>query len=386
MAFTLSSQQFITKEKSINMLEDNQMRIADQFIKAYNNLAVNDPSQRCKALPAVKSDDLVSAYAEFKSKAITGATAVTGNALVGQTFAPISLDLIAIEMGDVFRSSGVYFEANVRGQKTFPAFQGFGKFTKVTPGTSVTNDIAVNVGVNNPVNPAQYQAEIPLYNEPSLTAYQGNIGAMFGVFEQVLEVQKGYLADDLMAEAITTNPTGITALDSTGATTYFPIVNKIQELVNKFSKYGPVKVWMNHYALTKVMTEQSSTGDLSNTSLAGLGNGRLIIGNNGIIPKAGLVGYMCGAEVWLVPAIKSTYTVGASNAVTAQTGGTKTVIVVGIARALGTVRGVAENDFVTVFDPKNSRDNFRDATTTIGAYTYSGSSVLNPYMVGYYAI
>lgn len=334
------------------------------------------------------SETFIKSYSKasqaFK-KAITGASALTGNALVGQTFEPLDFSMITIEQGNAFVESGVQFFRNLVGQKTIPAFNNFGDFIPSTPGTPLTNDVAVNKAINNPLNPALYQAEIPLYEDPALTDYLHDLGRLYAVFEQVLEVKKQQLADDLLAQAITANPTGIT-IKPVSSSTYFPITLSIKQLVAELSKFGRPKIYVSNNGLSAVINEQDANGQFASENVEGIGNGKFRFSTpNGVIPEKGLVGFMAGAEVHIVPKIKSTYTVNGSNAVTAQTGGSHTIAAVGIPQMAGIGRGRPEHDFVQVYTSQDSLTVFRSSEPTIGAKTYMGATVANPYGWGYYA-
>ena len=205
------------------------------------------------------------------------------------------------------------------------------------------------------------------------------------MFEQVLEIKKGVLADKLVVSALAANPTGITTRAASGATS-FPLMTEIMFLVSELSRFGTPAVYVNRRGLMRILSEQDQLGNFSNAGLSGLGNGKFVYADNkGQIPRKGLVGYTMGAEVYIVPSIPNTLTVNPSNAITATTGGVNTLLAVGIPGMAGVVRGRAEDDFVTIYSPSNDRQAFREAQTSIGAYTYMGANILNPYGWGYYA-
>lgn len=316
-----------------------------------------------------------------KKKALTGANPASGNAMVGQNYAPISLDLFAIEKGDVFRTSGSQFRANVSGNYTFPAFQNIGKFASTTPGTPLTNDIGTGTGVNNPVLFDRYAAEFGLFESPLLSDYLHDRGQAFAVFEQVIEMRKGTLADDLVVNNIATNPAGITALATSGETD-FPVTQEANKLINQFRKFGVPKVYVNHQGLSILQNESLQSSNGANTVTTQFFRTSNL---NGAIPEMGLAGYLNGAEVHIVPAIPSTVTVDGSNVITSLSGGTDTFLFVAIPqKAIGQIRGKAETDTIAIFDSTNSLEAYRSDETIIGAKTNMGASLINPYMAGYY--
>jgi hypothetical protein len=384
-------QNHVYEQKSIPNYKLNQ---ASQLQNAVNKLAFERPD--IPQVQAMDAQEFTKSYNSrahklnkvkslMKNKAITGASAATGNALVGENFDPVDLSLVTIERGFSFVNSGVRFRPNVAGSYTFPAFNGFGDFTASTPGSSLKNDIASSVGVNNQINPSLYQAEIPIYEDPALTDYLHNLADLYSVFENILEIKKEQLADDLLAQAITANPSGIT-IKTAPSGTYFLVTRAIKELVAEKSKFGRPKIYLNHSGLTRILTEQDANGQMSSESYEGLGNGKFrFANNNGEIPQSGLVGFMAGVEVHIVPKILNTYTVNGSNAVTAQTGGSNTIVAVGIPQMAGVVRGRPEFDFVKAYTSQESLTVFRESEATIGAKTYMGADLINPNGWGYYA-
>jgi hypothetical protein len=384
------------KPISYEPISEKKLAQASQFFETFNAYVKAHPQLGIDPIQQVSKDQFIEEYLaakypiaskvnEMYQKAITGATAATGSALVGQTYMPVDMQLVALEVGNVFVESGAR-TAISGGQVVFPAFQNFGDFVDVTPAndliTQTVNDVAVNVGVNRPVTPTLQRAEIPLFQSPSLAAYLGNRGALFALFEQILEIKKGVRADQKLIADVITNPTGITALAAqTGS---FPITKGILTLITQLARYdqaGNMRIYLSHFGLTKLMTEQSTTGDLRN---AGMGEGTFVRATGEGIPNKGRVGWIAGREVHLTPAIRSNYAVDGSNAITTGTG-TNTFALVGVAPSAGIVKGQPEDDFVTVFEPNNSLVNFRTGTTTIGAMTMIGGGLLNPYMWGYYA-
>lgn len=319
-------------------------------------------------------------------KAITGATDATGAALVGQRFNPAALSNVAIELGNAFVESGITYIPEAAGQVTIPAWHGFGEFVESTPGsTPAGQDIAQNPGINNPIPLVRYQATIPVYTQPALNAYLHNRGQLLRVFEEVMEIKKGVLADKIVAEAVL-NPTpvgGITARP-VSTETYFPITQEVVALTSEFAQYGSPKIYVNSQGLDAIIREQNSQGDLNN--LGRSFPGAFIYSNErGAKPRKGLVGYISGYEVHLVPSIPSVLTVDASNAVTALTGGDRTAVIVALPQWLGLQRGKAEDDYIAQYDPRNDLTAHNTAVLTIGASTNMGSNVINGYGVGYYA-
>jgi hypothetical protein len=381
-------------EKS-TVLPQNKLNLANSFFTEFNKAVSNSPELGLKPLAPMKPEAFISeyraAYAPIRStieKAITGASAATGNAMVGQQFMPVSMDYIALQLGNVYAESGASQRVGAVGQQTFPAFQNFGDYSTVTPAgdltTQTVNDIATNIGVNRPIAPALQRAEIPLFQDPALTAYLDNRGALFALFENILDVKKGVRLDQLINADLTANPTGLTILPANIG--QFPITKAIMQLITQFSAFGEPKVFLNTRGFYRLMSEQDTVGNLSNEGLNGIGNGKFIWSSaDRRVPRKGLVGLLFGAEVHIVPSILNIYTTNASNAITAQSGGASTFVAVGYTPALGVVRGRPEDDFVQAFTPSNSLINARTGTSTILGMAYLGAGVINPYMWGYYA-
>ena len=392
MAINLPSDEAVKSKSSVSNYNLDTKQ-AYQFIKAWNQVqeANGNISNLIHVDGAKDLEKIKSEYNEYrgavKSKAITGASAATGSGLISQTYDIADLSMVAIELGDAARSSGIPFKSGVKGTYNKPGFQGFGDYQASTPGSALTADVAVNVGVIRPINPALYQAEIPVYDDPIFTDYVGNRGQLIAMFQQVLNIKKGTLRDNLLFTDLTSNPTGLT-ISTPSSATYFPIAQSINALVSRlrrFAQAGPVKIYVNQFGLTRIINEQDQMGNFSNQANFNTIMKFTPARADMAMPEVGLAGRMCGAEVHVVPAIKNTYTVNASGAVTAQTGGSNTIVAVGITNAAAVIAGDPADDFITVFDATNDRAAFREATTSVAARTYAGAGIMNPYMWGYYS-
>lgn len=375
-----------TKSPAIinNKAMDQAVSRANQFFVAWQRMVDSDiktpfsDKESLKNMVRTSQQEFVNEYSDIlkSRKAVTGAAAATGEGLVNIEYNPI--DEILDIKGGAFRASGVRFASEQIGTAHFPSATGTGDFVAATAGSSTTNDVTPTF-YDQTIAIADYIAEIPIYNHPVLTSYVGSPAQLYALFEGALEEKKKVLEDDLLAQALS-GSADVTILPTSSAT-YAPIASSIQDLVVKrIRKYGRVKIYVNQDAMYRWLDERDANGNFIDLS------SKFIFSNNAQeVPEVGRVGTFAGAEVHIVPKIPSTYTTNASNAITAQTGGTKSAAFVGIPNMAGIARGRREFDTISVFNHTNDLTAFRTNQTIMGALTHMGANVLNPDAWGYYA-
>jgi hypothetical protein len=312
---------------------------------------------------------------EMNKKALTGAAVNTGSGLVATTFNPLT-EIVGVN-GGVFLSSGVQFKDNQVGSAVFPAATNLGHYVAAPSGTSTTNEVYGTRGSTYTIPLTSYNAEVLINDNPILTSYIGSPAQLYALFEDYLNREKLVLSDNILTNAITTNANIANLAASTE--TYAPVGSTILRMITNLAKYasGKTAVYLNHAGFYIWLNERNSLGD----GVKYPGGEFIYSSANKIIPSEGLVGYYAGAAVYIVPTdgttgILSTYTVNGSNVITAQTGGTKTVVIVGIPQRAAIAKAGNINDSITIFNRENSLTNFRDGTTVIGARTVMGAGVL----------
>jgi hypothetical protein len=370
----------ITNTKALNQAVNR----ANQFFVAWQRMVDADiktpftDKENLKSMVRTSQEEFMNEYSSIlkNQKAVTGGATATGEGLVNIEYNPIE-EILDIK-GGAFRNSGVRFSSEQIGTAHFPTATGTGDFTAATAGSSTTNDVTPTFYDQTvPIN--DYIAEIPIYNHPVLTSYVGSPAQLYSLFEAALEEKKKVLEDDLLAQAL--SGSGAITILPTSSATYAPIASSIQDLiVKRIRKYGRVKVYVNHDGMYRWLDERDADGNFPSLSA------KFVFNNNSQeVPEVGRVGTFAGAEVHIVPKILSTYTTNASNAINAQTGGTKTAAFVGIPNMAGIARGRREFDTISVFNHTNDLTAFRTNQTIMGALTHMGANVLNPDAWGYYA-
>jgi hypothetical protein len=393
--------------KSQNQPKFNNMnkintKLLPQFVKSWNGLAeANNEYEKLISLESLNEQEVIKEYSSFKaseeysqvaksfySKAVTGAGATTGQGLVATVYQP--LDQIVSVQGGSFISSGVRFLDNQIGSATFPGALNPGHFKAGTSGSTINNDVTSNspffsnTAVLNP-----YTAEVDIYDNPVTVNYIGGAGALFALFETFLANEKLVLSDTLIAASIT-GSSAVTALATSGAT-YAPIGSSILKMITNVAKYGTPAVYLNHAGFYKWLDERNSLGD----GVKYPGGNFVFTSANGEVPEIGKVGVFAGANVFIVPndttdstnptGILGAYTTNGSNVITAQTGGTKTVAIVGIPKFVGIAKTGNQNDIIANFSPANNYTAFSTGQNIIAARTHMGSVVINPGTWQYYA-
>lgn len=370
----------ITNTKALNQAVNR----ANQFFVAWQRMVDADiktpftDKENLKSMVRTSQEEFVNEYSSIlkSQKAVTGGATATGEGLVNIEYNPIE-EILDIK-GGAFRNSGVRFSSEQIGTAHFPTATGTGDFAAANAGSSTTNDVTPTFYDQTvPIN--DYIAEIPIYNHPVLTSYVGSPAQLYSLFEAALEEKKKVLEDDLLAQALS-GSTDVTILPTSSAS-FAPIASSIQDLiVKRIRKYGRVKVYVNHDGMYRWLDERDADGNFPSLFA------KFVFSNNSQeVPEFGRVGTFAGAEVHIVPKILSTYTTNASNAINAQTGGTKTAAFVGIPNMAGIARGRREFDTISVFNHTNDLTAFRTNQTIMGALTHMGANVLNPDAWGYYA-
>jgi len=372
-----------SKERQMGNLSQKKIELAKQFFGSWNAIAksVGDNDRIIKDLDVEKFSK---EYFEVK-KAITGAETATGSSLVSSEYQALDSAHLNYTKGGAFRLSGAMVKTNQVGSAVFTGFNPTAKFVAHSSSTTAgSNDIIDSTGVTATVAINRYIAQIPIYDDPVTANYVNSPAQLFAVFEKFLEDRKMLLEDTLSAAAITSNAS-VTAL-ATSSESYAKISSSIYRMITNLVKYGQLPaVYLNHSGLYSLLNERDANGQFMNDDLSKAGMKFSFANANGMIPEVGLVGYMMGSPVYVTSEILSTYMTDASNVITAQTGGNKTAVIVGLPKQLGIARGRQEFDFVTIFNPQNDRTQFTTGITEIDAQTYAGAGVINPVGFQYYA-
>lgn len=305
-------------------------------------------------------------------KAVTGAGAATGSGLIAQEYMEFLLANVAEVEGEVYKRSGVRYLSGVIGSLQVPAATQFAQFTTSTSGTPLTNDLtANNPFLNTTINLAQEHGEIIIWNAPIFESYIGRPAQLMATFEAIMNLKKLQLEDTRLSTAITTNGTGV--LESSAST--FPLSRTVKETVLSIRRFGTTpKIYANFSGLNKLLDES----DLDGNNL----NGNNIVfkykdRETQTMGASGHVGWIAGAEVHLTESVLNTYTVDVTGAITAQTGGTNTAILIGVPHHAAIIRGRKELEFVSVIDGRNDLDAFRSSTTHIVSDFFLGADITN---------
>lgn len=349
-----------------------------------------DRSMLIKPAALDRADNQFSEYVKMKSaiaqnlkeKAVTGAGASTGSALVGEEFLQLVVDDIAMEMGGVFRGAGVSVRPNAYGQVTKQGAGSVGDFVPMNSGTTVTNDVSPTFE-NLPVDVSGYLAMIQIYNDPVLDSYVAQPAQLLGVFETVLELRKLWHEDKLMSASITNATLGNKTAIAASSATEFPIAESLYKLIFEIRKVSARQpaLFLSAAGLTALLNERDANGNFSNRNITFMFSSR-----DQSIPQAGRVGTFGGVGVFITESILSTYTVNASNVVTAQTAGSHTVGAVMAPNAGLIARGRGDLDYTQVFSGRTGDlTAFKDGLTIVGAETHMGAGVTNGFLTGYYA-
>lgn len=331
-------------------------------------------------------DELVQSIKAFEtsSKAFSGASASTGNALTA-TNQVADLYYSDIE-GGAFIKSGIDYKTNIFSSITLPSLTINGTFVAQVGGTASTNEISAFA--RKDVSLQGYNAIIQGFEDTLVRCTDP--AELIATFEQALDNQKLIFSDTLVANAITSTTSGVIALDPTQVATVGSIhLNMYKQigLIGKYITSGRAKFYMTHAAYIRLRSEQDSQGRFLDCSCS------LVNASAGALPLSGAVGYFEGYEIILVGGDASTgrglldaYVTSTSGVVTANTGGTKSIVIFAAPQAIVVIRGRAEYDVIRVFSAETDRSSFLDGQTTIGARTYMAAALRNPLRVSYFSI
>lgn len=365
------------------------------FVRGLRNIAKD--SGNFDAYKELDLDRMSREYAEAKQeitksfkKTVTGASAATGSALVNVQYQPFSLDSIAEVKGGIFRESGVLTATGNANSFVYPTAGPMGDLVDTTPGSGLNNDITSgNPFINLPITVHGMAGEVRINNDPVAQGYVGNLGQLLAVFEQILEIKKLQAEDSKMlfngSNGITDNPANITVeiLPSTGQ---FPVQRAVKSLASKLRKYnaGSPVVYMNQTGLEIVLNEQDTVGNFGETNREEVGMFRPSV--PGVLPDAGRAGTIAYSKTFVVPKIKDTYTINSSGVVTGQTGGTYTIIAVGVPKHAAVAISRPEMDTTATFTPANNYEAFNVDQTIVASRVGVGAGLINPYTWGYIAV
>ena len=315
-------------------------------------------------------------------KAFSAGSISTGSALIaGNTLSPLFYSDIE---GGAFIKSGIDYRPNSSVSTTLPSLTINGSFVAQVCGTASTNE--VSVFGRKDVALTSYTALIQGCED--VLARTTDPAELISVFEMALDNQKLILSDTLIAQTVTATGSGVIALDPTVVNSVGSIhLNMYRQIgiLAKFSVNSRAKFYMTHSAFVRLLSEQDSTGRFLDcpcqlTQMAG---------PDGSVPTSGLVARFGTYDIILVgtdigKGILETYTVSVSGVVTAQTTGTKTIIIFAVPQAIVLLRGRPEMDQIRVFDQSTDRASFLDGQVTVGARTYMGAGIYNPLRVCYF--
>lgn len=362
---------------------------AAEFFKGWNKIAAQRGEYHRK-FKEIDLDAFQKEYADIKKstafkqtmqKATSGAGASTGSGLIHEDFVPFTVDMVANERGGGFRASGVDRRTNSR-TVNFTSSGAFGDFVPATSGSSTTNEISPTYELLK-LAPEPYIAEIQIFDDPVLANYNPSPAQLLSVFRVMLEIKKEENEDLIASDAVVNNASypNIEALPPSPLSD-LQLAERVIKLVTQFRKFGRPAIYMNENAFYSFVTQQG-------------GDKHFVVDNKnynftmfeiqGEVVEVGRVATFAGCPVFKVPKIRNTYTVNASNRITATTGGSNTAIFVGIPRHMGIIRGYNSMDSVVAFDRTRELSSFRRAETVIGATTYMNAGIINQKTWGYYS-
>ena len=316
-------------------------------------------------------------------KTFTGAGAATGQGLI-ETRVDTPITYVG-NLGGVFIEAGVDYKANQNYNVTVNSFSLNGSYSQIACGTDTDNEISTFA--TGTATLLRERAEIQGCED--VIARTPDRTQLIASFENALENEKLVLADQKAAAAVTSSAS-VAAIPTAGLSTDAPITDAMLAMIGNigdlYSQPGTGHVFiMNNTVFSKMLREADTTGGLINSPMFARGQFQADY-PNGRRPTVGLVGYFAGYPVYLSNGILSTYTVDASQAITAQTGGTNSAVLFGLPYTLGLYRGLAEMDTITIFNPQNDRQSYLEGEVTVGAATYMAAVLKSPAAWNYRAV
>lgn len=360
-----------TNKKSANVAGYSPKRL-DNWVNAINmyQVKLNQP------LLDFNKDEIIN-----NVKSFTGANAATGSGLV-ETRVDTPITYVGVN-GGVFIAAGVDYKANQGFNPTVNSFSLSGSYAQIACGTDTENEISTFT--TGTATLMRERAEIQGCED--IIARTPDRASLINMFEQALEEEKLVLADKKAAAAITSNASVVavnTIVASQGEIT-LAMLEMQKDVGTLVSRPSRKQVYMmNNETFVRFLQEQTTTGALINN--VGFAQGQFTPSYSNDRPSEGLMGYFGGYKVYVTEGILSTYTVNGSNAITAQTGGSKSAILFGLPYTLGVYRGLSEYDDIVVFDTKNDRQSYYEGEITVGAATYMAAVLKAPVAWTYYAV
>lgn len=373
-------------EKSIQsgMETQESQAFVESFFEGWNQIAKSRGDYN-KVYKEINYTQFVNEYTDIQKslkarKSTTGAGTATGSGLIHTEFMPLTEDMIADVLGGAFAASGAQKRIN-SATVQFTSTGPLGRYVAQTsnPASPTKNEVSPTYYTLK-IAPEQQIAEVEIYDAPVLASYTPSPAQLISVFRTVLELTKEQREDEIVAEAVTGNA-NVAALPVSSAGR-FGIAERILKARMDISVYGRPTIYMNEVGFYTFLNERDGN---ENFSINNVNYQFIKMTVGGDVPRVGKIGTFVGCPVVLVPEIKNTYTVNGSNVVTGQTGGNRTVVMVGIPRHVGIVRGPNVMDYVSGFTGQNSRENAREGVTSIIGKTFMNGGVINPTTWAYYA-
>lgn len=325
---------------------------------------------------------------DIKNKSLTGSAANSG---LGSTRTenkfPFDLARVDITAGDVYRNAGaLYLPEQVVGW-TGAGITGVGKWTPATSGTPYATDALTTPTISKTINLALYNIKMGIDIWPMLNNYAGNTAQLVAIFEEIAEIQKGVLRDDLISADITgdTNVSGVAANGSS----YFPLALTVDSMIRAIRTQGGVRppklgIFVNQIGAAKLAAEQDANGNFKNSDNIQMDAFTKFVPVSGETPVSGKIGTMSGVPVYQTESILNTYTVVTNN-ITAQTGGNNTAIVVADVNSIAGLAGRSEFDDYKLFTGDDLTSNDLNQYVLKGR-TIAGGGISMPTKARYHAL
>lgn len=345
----------------LNVLQNNETNFINSFVNQWNRISVTTGKGIVINKNEINADNI---------KSFIGDTALNGQNLPDVTHRRLGM---IVRKAGVFTEIGDYAEDSTTDIK-FTNLRANGSLIATTNGTAFNNEISQFDTVT--LTLARQAAEISGYG--AILARTTTQDELLKVATMVLQNQKKLRFDQMAAVELTTNP-AIANIDTTTPPTTAPIHTYLKTMIGNLS--GTVDGVSEHVFVTspqgvaRLFQEKTTTGEFvakdNNTSFTP----RLV---DGIRQSVGYVGDFDGYKVYATNGILATYTTNASGAVTAQTGGTRTIFGFGLPFQLKLGSSLLQNDTVSIFDEKNTYSNFKDGSMQIGLSFLGAVRVCSP--------
>jgi hypothetical protein len=349
---------------------------ARQWVNAIN-------AARLKNSETALTVDFEQAKAEYESainnaKALDGLTPTTGSGLISR-ITDSALQIKQKKNGGLALSDCVMRATDVTCYTFNTANLETVEFTDIACGTDNCNSfISTDTSVELTPTRKMLYADVC----ESLLSKMSSVGDFLRSVEEFMDLKKLKLADKLLIDAIINNADVVAVDPASIQTGPGGLHEAMFQIQGQLVEYGDMCFAVNGSGLAKLRNERGTNGQF----ISSCGCSPIDLSNEPADRAQCIVGYFYGYPVYLVPEIKNTYTVDAAGTVTADTGGTSSLLIGMSQGSLALATGRRIDDSIQTWSGSDDLTLYCQDKYAIACKTSMDAKVIQPNCVMYYAI